>query len=400
MPFTLRKEPEPGGSHMTSRIKVAVLGWYPPASGRGVIGGSEAHVVYLLGGLARRKDVEVHVIARRSAGPVAGTGSANGLAVHLTPRARFQRLMFYRLDVARLIAEIRRLHPDVVHGHSTSLYADAAITSGIPHVITVHGIIYREAALEQGWRDRLSFALDALYERYNLERARHIIAYSPYAAEECVRLAPRARIHRIDNPVDERYFSLAGEPEPGVILCPARLRPLKGILTLLQAFALVHREFPQARLRIAGETHVYPDYAARCRAYVRQNGLDDAVEFLGWRDDCAMREEYTRAAIMVLASQQENAPLSIVEAMAAARPVVATRVGGIPSQVREGRTGLLVPPNAPEPLAEALLTLLRNPTLARQMGLEGRAEALRRFHPDAVAEQTVALYRHLVEREE
>lgn len=378
-----------------------MLGWYPPASGRGVIGGSEAHVVYLLGGLTRRPDVEMHVVARRSTGPVTGAAhSANGLSVHLTSRARFQRLMFYRLDVARLTGEIRRLRPDVVHGHSTSLYADAAISSGIPHVITVHGIIYREAALEQGWRDRLSFALDALYERHNLRRAQHIIAYSPYAAEECARLAPRARIHRIDNPVDERYFALAGEPEPGVILCPARLRPLKGILTLLQAFALVHREFPRARLRIAGETHVYPDYAAQCRAYVRQAGLDDAVEFLGWRDDAAMREEYTRAAIMVLASQQENAPLSIVEAMASGRLVVATRVGGIPSQVSEGRTGLLVPPNAPEPLAEALLRLLRDPTLARQMGQEGRAEALRRFHPDAVAEQTAALYRHIAGGEE
>jgi glycosyltransferase involved in cell wall biosynthesis len=375
-----------------------MVSWYPPASGHGVIGGSQSHVVYLLGGLARRPELEMHVIARRSGGPVAGVQTANGLTVHLTPRARFQRLMLYRIDVARLVKEIRNLQPDVVHGHSTSLYADAAISSGIPHVITIHGIIYREARLERGVRDRLSFALDALYERYNMERTQHIIAYSPYAAEECAQLAPHARIHRIDNPVDERYFKLEGEPEPGVILCPARLRPLKGILTLLQAFAMVHRDFPQARLRIAGETHVYPDYAAQCREYVQREGLTDAVEFLGWQNEQTMRSEYSRAAIMVLASQQENAPLSIVEAMASRRPVVATRVGGIPSLVSEGRTGLLVPPNAPEPLAQALICLLRDPALAREMGQEGRAEALRRFHPDAVAEQTAALYHRIAGR--
>lgn len=384
---------------MTARIKVAMVGWYPLGSGRGIIGGSESHMAYLVNGLAHRQDVEVHVVTRRAVGSTAGTCSANGVTVHRTPRARFQRLMFYRLDVARLTSAIRSLRPDVVHGQGSGLYADAAIASGLPHVITVHGIIYREAALEQGWRDRLSFALDARYERMVLRRAREIIAYSPYAAEECARLAPHARIHRIDNPVDERYFALEGEPEPGVIFCPARLRPLKGILTLLQAFSLVHREYPQAHLRIAGETDVYPAYAAQCRDYVRKAGLESAVDFLGWQDDQAMRAEYRRAAVMVLASQQENAPLSIVEAMAAARPVVATRVGGVPSLVKEGHTGLLVPPNAPEPLAEALLRLLRNQALAREMGREGRAEALRRFHPDAVAAQTAALYRRIIGRE-
>ena len=384
---------------MKARIKVAMVGWYPLGSGRGIIGGSESHMAYLVSGLARREDVEVHVVTRRAVGSAEGIRSAHGVTVHRTPRARWQRLMFYRLDVARLINILRALQPDIAHGQGSGLYADAAIASGFPHVITVHGIIYREATLEQGWRDRLSFALDARYERHVLRRAREIIAYSPYAAEECALLAPQARVHRIDNPVDERYFTLEGEPEPGVIFCPARLRPLKGILTLLQAFSLVHREFPRARLRIAGETDVYPAYAAQCRDYARQAGLGDAVEFLGWQDSDQMRAEYRRAAVVALASQQENAPLSIVEAMAAARPVVATRVGGVPSLVAEGRTGLLVPPNAPGPLADALLRLLRDQTLAQEMGREGREEALRRFHPDAVAAQTVALYRRLIGRE-
>jgi len=384
---------------MNARIKVAMVGWYPLGSGQGIIGGSESHMAYLVSGLARREDVEVHVVTRRAVGSTEGIYSAHGITVHRTPRARWQRLMFYRLDVARLTRALRALQPDIAHGQGSGLYADAAIASGFPHVITVHGIIYREATLEQGWRDRLSFALDARYERHVLRRAREIIAYSPYAAEECTFLAPQARVHRIDNPVDERYFTLEGEPEAGVIFCPARLRPLKGILTLLQAFSLVHREFPRARLRIAGETDVYPAYAAQCRDYVRQAGLGDAVEFLGWQDGDQMRAEYRRAAVVALASQQENAPLSIVEAMAAARPVVATRVGGVPSLVAEGRTGLLVPPNAPEPLADALLRLLRDQALAQEMGREGREEAWRRFHPDAVAAQTVALYRRLIGRE-
>lgn len=384
---------------MTPRIRIALVGWYPLASGRGIIGGSEAHMAYLIQGLTRREDVELHVVTRRAVGLARPATVPNGLTVHLTLRARFQRLMFYRLDLARLTEVIRRLHPDVVHGQGSGLYADAAVACGLPHVVTVHGIIYREATLEQTWRDRMSFALDARYERYVLGRAREIIAYSPYAAEECVHLAPEARVHQVDNPVDDRYFALSREPEPAMLFCPARLRPLKGILTLLQAFELVHREFPRARLEIAGETHVYPSYAAQCRAFVQQAGLSSAVEFLGWVENGLVRSEHERAAVMVLASQQENAPLSIVEAMASGRPVVATRVGGVPSLVSEGKTGFLVPPNAPVPLAEALLRLLRDPAGARAMGRAARAEALRRFHPDAVAAQTVAVYRRILRRD-
>ena len=78
--------------------------------------------------------------------------------------------------------------------------------------------------------------------------------------------------------------------------------------------------------------------------------------------------------------------------------MVATRVGGIPWQVSEGHTGLLVPPDNPEELAQALLQMLRQPARAREMGLAGRRVALQRFHPDVVAAKTVALYQELAGR--
>ena len=376
------------------RLRVAMLGWHPGTQGGRISGGSEAHVVYLAQGLARREDVEVHIITRKASIP-AGVLHEDGLTVHCLPKARRQRLIFNQGDVRRLRGLVRSLKPDVVHGHGTAVFADAAISSGLPHVITPHGFLYREGPLEPTLQQRLVLTLDGWYERYNMRRVRHVIVYSSYAAEECKRLAPQARQHPIDNPVDERYFSIVAEPQPGLILCPARLRPLKGILTLLQAFERVSREVPEARLLISGESHVYPQYAAECFAFVRERQLGEQVEFSGWLDSEAMQHEYARASVMVLASRQENAPLSIVEAMAAARPVVATRVGGIPWQVSEGRTGLLVPPYNPEALAQALLQMLKEPARARDLGEEGRREALRRFHPDVVAGKTVALYQGL-----
>lgn len=380
-----------------SRLRVVILGWHPGTQGGRVSGGSEAHVVYLAEGLVRRDDVEVHIITRK-ASISAGTIQEDGLTVHSLPKARRQRLTFNQGDVRRLRGLVRSLRPDVVHGHGTAVFADAAVSSGLPHVITPHGFLYREGPLEPTLKQRLALTLDGWYERYNMRRVRHIIVYSNYAAEECKLLAPQAQQHPIDNPVDERYFNIVAEPQPGLILCPARLRPLKGIMTLLQAFERVAREVPEARLLISGESHVYPQYAAECFAFVRERQLDEQVEFSGWLDSEAMLVEYARASVMVLASRQENAPLSIVEAMAAARPVVATRVSGIPWQVSEGHTGLLVPPDNPEALAQALLQMLKQPARAQEMGLAGRRVALQRFHPAVVAAKTAALYQELAGR--
>jgi glycosyltransferase involved in cell wall biosynthesis len=100
--------------------------------------------------------------------------------------------------------------------------------------------------------------------------------------------------------------------------------------------------------------------------------------------------------LFVLPSHTEGLPLTVLEAMAAGKPVVGTTVGGIPEAVRHGETGLLVPPQEPGRLAEAVITLLKDPVLATSMGEAGRTRAQEVFSLETEARQTRAVYDHVV----
>lgn len=171
----------------------------------------------------------------------------------------------------------------------------------------------------------------------------------------------------------------------GPVLCVGRLIPDKGMDVVIAACARLGRP-----LIIAG---VGPELAA-LQKQVDRLGAD--VRFAGQLDRDALAELYRQASVLVLGSHREGLPNVVGEAMAQARPVVATRVGGIPELVQDGVNGVLIPPGDPEALASALSRLAADPHEARQMGLAARTtiehfgwdrmiprfEALReRFHP-------------------
>jgi len=139
-----------------------------------------------------------------------------------------------------------------------------------------------------------------------------------------------------------------------------------------------------------------PAYLERCRRRVLAAGLGDSVRFLGALTVPEVQEELSRASCFVLPSFQENAPLSLAEAMAAGVPAVASRVGGVPEMIEDGASGILVDPNDPHDIGQALLRVLGDDRLARSMGRRGRELALRRHRASAVARRTLAVYREIV----
>jgi len=159
----------------------------------------------------------------------------------------------------------------------------------------------------------------------------------------------------------------------------ARLVPIKRHEDFLSAAAVVASRLPQCRFLVVGGGELRRTLEGRARAL----GLDGRVRFLGWRGD--LPRIYADLDLVVLTSGNEGLPVSLIEAMAAARAVVATRVGGVPDLVEDGVTGLLVPPGEPPALAEAIATLLADPELRRVMGEAGR----KRVHPAYSVERLV-----------
>ena len=173
-----------------------------------------------------------------------------------------------------------------------------------------------------------------------------------------------------------------------------RLDPQKGHETLLHAAARVLQEEPRFTLWIAGDTqHGGEDYLSSLHSLSAELGVTENVKFLGVRHD--VDRLLAQADGFVLASRWEGFGLVFLEAMAAAKPVVATRVSAIPEVVEDNVTGLLVPPDDPAALAGALLALIREPARARQMGKAGHARVHAHFSAAAMVAKDRSSLRRL-----
>lgn len=207
---------------------------------------------------------------------------------------------------------------------------------------------------------------------------------------------PPHRTHRIYNGIDLSRFDTADRTllrrtlgiaaDGPVVFCSGRVQPYKGMQTLLEAAALLRAEgAPAFDVAIAGDGPYLPELRARAA----ERGLAN-VHFLGRRRDVPAL--LAGAAVAVVPSLwQEAFGLAVVEAMGAGVPVVATRTGGIPELVEEGKTGLLVPPGDARALADALRRLLEQPSLRAAMGLHGQVAARRRFSLGRAAVDLYAL---------
>jgi len=365
-----------------------------PADPERIVGGVEAVVVYLSRELARRPGLELHLATVRAGLAAPQQVAWAGIPVHLLPRPRLGRLTAHRAVRRALHGLIDRIAPDLVHAHGTGFYGLAALDCGRPYLVTAHGIATFEIPFARGL-SRFSWILDSGYERFVAKRAANIIAISPYV-ERVFRawgVGSQTRFFSIENPVADDFFQLAGQPQPGELLFAGRVFPRKGVRDLIAALPAVIKRVPGLCLRIAGETTTDPAYVAAVRADIARLGLTARVQFLGSLDRPRLRAAYATASVVVLPALQETAPVTIAEAMAAGRPVVATAVGGVPDLVTDGVTGRVVPPGDPPALASALIDVLSHPEQATAMGQAARAAALDRFHVARVADRTLQAYR-------
>ncbi len=374
-------------------MRVLIFGPYP-APGQPISGGVMAVVHTLAQGLAQR-NVTVGVVTAAAGGEDRDEEDGR-VRVYRRGIPRLPRTRRHRTIRGKLLEAAHHFRPAIIHAHGTGYYAAAALDGLWPVVITAHGVVYEEARRSQarGLKERLAWRYDARLESDVLKRARFAIAINPYIRQA---FAEYEHLHwfHIPNPVDDAFFGIARTPEPGRFFTPARVIPRKGVDILIQAFAAAADRFPQAQLRIAGETASMPDFVRQCRALAAKSGIADRVHFLGNLDRDALVEEYGRAWVTVLASRQETAPVAIGEAFAAGCPVIATRVGGVPWMVHQGVNGLLVHPEDDEALAHALMHALSAGDEVDAWSRNARTAA-QSYRLEAILDATLAAYRRVL----
>ncbi|MBM3316909.1 MAG: glycosyltransferase family 4 protein [Candidatus Eisenbacteria bacterium] len=381
-------------------MRVALVGEYPLREDAIHAGGIQSVTHGLAHALARRDDVECHVICA-AAGARERERRVGRLAVHFVPRPPLPYLATCRLhDVPRLIARIRALDPDIVHGQGQDRHGLAAVRCRRPAVVTPHGVLFLESRLLR------RHALDApgalkkhLLDHTEREVFRHagdMIVISRYLPEVYGPLLG-AHAHFIENPIDPAFFDLERAPEAGRLLFAGTIVPRKRVPDLVAALAGARERAPGLRLRIAGPLSD-PAEAARVRERIAALGLSAHASLTGPLSQEELFDEYRRAELLVLSSREETAPQVIAQAMACGLPVVAADAAGVPYMVRDGETARLFPAGDAEACARCLVSLHGDADQRGRLAAEGRVQARRRFHPDAVAEQTVAVYRQVLAR--
>ncbi len=345
--------------------------------------GGQAQVLFLMEGLARR-GVSSLLLAPR--GPLLARARAEGLdALAWAPTSDGDVLA-----LARAARELSRFKPDVAHCHSARAHAvgvPAARLVGVPAVV-----VARRVAVPVGRSPWSALKYRMPVDRYlcvsrsvreamresGVEEARLAVVWSGVGLE-----APTGG-------VDLRRL-IGAPPDAPVVVTAAALTPEKRHRDLLEAAVRVLAAVPGAHFAWLGE--------GECRAALERRraelGLEPRVHMLGFRDDA--RALIGQGTVMALASELEGIATSLLDAQALGVPVVATRAGGIPEVVEDGRTGRLVSARDPVALADALAEVLTQPERVAAWVAKAR-QSVREFHIDRTVDRTLAEYRAVLER--
>lgn len=354
--------------------------------GNVALGGAERHLLDLAGGLQAR-GVAVQTICPRP-GPLTRALTARGVPTTCIEMVYPQPGDAYGLDwqtVERLLQFLREHRPDVVHSHLYPAHLHASLAAheaGIAAILqTAHTLVVRAgdvlpARLARVQTIAVAQSVATLHQAAGVPAHRLAVIYNGVGDEQFA--APLAAPERL-----RRELELPSGPVIGTV---ARLSPEKGLDVLLDAAPLVRHQAGAVTFVIAGDG---PE-ASSLRSQAAALGVGNSVRFLGPRTDVASLNSLFD--LFVLPSREEACSMALLEAMAAGRAVIATRVGGNAEVVEHGVSGLLVPSDDAPALAAAIIALLGDPARARTLGVAARARVWQRFRRETMVTETLQLY--------
>ncbi len=345
------------------------------------------YCVRLASAIAQRAEVLLIIPDRMVEPHVDKLNSSVRLLSFKNPRLR-QPVQQFR-TIRKIIQRIREFAPDVMHYQGTHLWFDLALPllGRYPLVFTIHDFKPHPG-------DRLSQKTPLWVEMFARRRADELIVHSQYLLEIVVQnLRGAARkisvIPHIQ--IGEELSSVANEGEEHLVLFFGRIWNYKGLEYLIRAEPLITARVPDARILIAGQGEDFSRYA---RMMVHPDRFVVHNEFIS---EARTADYFRRASVVVLPYIEASQSGVIPMAYSAAKPVVATTVGGLPEIVEDGRTGYLVAPRDAAQLADAVSRLLLDAQLRQRMGENGKRKMEAECSPSVIAQKTLDIYHRAVE---
>lgn len=309
------------------------------------------------------------------------------------------RELEWSFQIWRLVSRLHKIHQfDLIESCETGNLFSLVGGIGVPWIIRAHGATYSFSKYS-GQRLGLSEKIDRMMQRYCMRRAQALSAPSRFQAKEIEEeLNNRTKVTVVPNPIDQ-HFLMNYETSKlkklnivsPIILYTGRIEIRKGTIVLIKSMRLVTAKIPGARLMIAGERHVSISQTD-LDELLTEDGIRGSVTLLGHVPWHKLKQLYEGCDLFAIPSYYETFCISAAEAMACSRPVVGCRGTALDETVVHGVTGLLVPPGNERLLAEAMIKLLEDPSLAESMGREGRRRAEELFSPSVVVERMLTLY--------
>jgi glycosyltransferase involved in cell wall biosynthesis len=342
-------------------------------------GGATQSLLNLASGLMRKG----HRVSIAAAGGIwISKAKEAGLPIYQIPLAPSTPLHLL-LSTRRLKKILQYQSIDLIHSHHRFAALAARIAAGrlnIPHVTTVHEYKTNRRHLTRlGTGDHIITFSNALKH--------HLIGHYQIPAEKISVVTMGANVGQFGKLSNRHALK---RPSIG---CIVRLSAEKGIAILLQSLVhIIQTTSHRPHCYIAGDGPALK----RLISQAEKLKINKSVTFVGWQDN--IEDLIVQCDFLVLPSLFEGFGLVVLEGWAQERPTIGSHVGGISELIQDNKTGILVPPNDPMALSEAVVRLLENPNLATEMGKRGRLETLPRFTVEAMVQETEHIYRRLIEQ--
>jgi glycosyltransferase involved in cell wall biosynthesis len=402
------------------RLKICLISEeFPPDTGWGGIGSYSRDVARGLIQLGHR----VHVVAR-GWGDEKTIEDIDGVQVHRVTvpepswrggswlvNMRFpesRQVLVWSAQASRAVAKIQAIEGlDVIE--SPEYHAQGLVSSirhrATPMVVRLHtpAFVCRKVNGISSAANRCDTLLSERAENWAALRAALLTSPSRALANDVAKgwQIPASGMRIIPNPIDEERFRPNGSSQQPTVLFVGRLERRKGVETLITAWPSIRAAIPEARAKLVGADHASgPDGSsmkAHLQGILKTHGIvDDSVSFTPQVDRSALPEVYGSSQLCVIPSLYENFPYTCLEAMACGCAVVASRVGGIPEILENGASGILIAPNDPTALAEAVVRLLRSTSLREKLATAARETIEQKFSRRVVCAQMANAYAELV----
>jgi glycosyltransferase involved in cell wall biosynthesis len=348
----------------------------------------------LLQGFARLPEHEIHVVSVAREHMNVPSKLAPNIHFHqpVLPPWGMGRSLFTRavLSIRKLLREI---NPDIVHGQGSEREcALAAVFSGYPNVLTLHGNMRVHAKRGEN-KGKPYYRLAAFLEGIALQKTDGVVSISSYTEELVKPLAKRSWL--LPNAADSRYFEATHKPtQPPTIVFVGGLDERKNPVGFIKACAPLF-EGSGWKFRLCGTGAKGSAYLAELEALAAQYQW---IELAGWKSREELLMEMERASLLVLPTFEDNCPMVILEAMAVGLPVIASRVGGVPDLITNGKTGMMFDPLTPTSMRGATERILSDIGLRNRLGEAAKREARERFHPEVIARAHLDIYREVLGR--